>query len=134
MKRLVIATVLAAATLYTVPAQAECGGANCWIRYQEQTDPGYDRYQRNTLASVRYRGYGITLVDDYNGYYIDQNSVRTNTWRRGGKWYKNCGNDPAVPIESYCYAERPRYPQGYTPQAYDSGSGGHVWKDGETMP
>jgi hypothetical protein len=122
MKKLVLAAVSAAfvgGLTIAAPANAQyLGGAsaNDYNRYQEAADPGYDLYH----TRERYYGYNIYSNGYGYGFYFDENSVRRNTWRRGGKWYKNCGNDPAVPVEQPCYDNRVSYPVGYgpsTPQA-----------------
>ena len=114
MKKLVLAlTSVALLGGLAAAAPASAQSANYWNRVQEATDPGYDLYH------VRERYYGRTIFSNGYGYgfYFDENSVRRNTWRRGGKWYKNCGNDPAVPVEQPCYDNRVSYPVGYGPSA-----------------
>jgi hypothetical protein len=91
MKKYILAAV-SAVTLVTIAAPAHAQSANDWIRYQQATDPAYNR--------DRWWGYSgggyLPLIPYY------PNAVKQNTARRGGEWFKNCGDDPAVPIHENC--------------------------------
>lgn len=101
------------------------GNDKLW--YDHHTDPGYclSRDYAACKAAVLggyrmpYQGYGRPYASG-GGYVVVVNGVKINTWRRGGVWYKNCGNDPAVPINQPCYSNRVAYPVGHGP-SQDSG-------------
>jgi hypothetical protein len=128
MKRLFLAIAgLTGLAMMAAPAEARHWSpyepsANQVNRWSQASDPGYclsGDYEicRAVQRSGFYGMYaGLQIFSGSGGYYFyDANRVRTNTWRRGGKWYKNCGNDPAIPIDEPCYVNRPEYRQGYAP-------------------
>lgn len=124
MNKLLLAVIAAGSAFagtVALPAPAAAQSANDWIRYQERVDPGYDLYRTRSLRYGRYDIYGNTG----GWFYYDENAVRRNTWRRNGKWYKTCGNDPAVPIEQPCYVNRVAYPVGYGPSQAPAAGASH---------
>lgn len=141
MKKILLIAAMAASLAgcesgyYPVGSYGNYGGygglwgptGNATNRWSEATDPGYclSRNYAACKAAIRggyYASYaGIPIYAGGGGYYAVVNSVKVNTWRRGGRWYKNCGNDPAVPVEQPCYEHRTAYPAGYAPSQQSGG-------------
>lgn len=99
MKKLILAAV-SAVTFATIAVPAHAQSANDWNRYQQATDPAYNR---DRYGYYSYNSYPLPLIPYY------PNAVKQNTARRGGEWYKACADDPAWPINQPCnqHADNP---------------------------
>lgn len=149
MKFVLLASAFTAFAV-AAPAHAYCDSyghctgpsANHWNRWQQRTDPGYNgavyrngRYYYPYGYEYGYDGYGGFPLIACLFVRCRPNAVKDNTAKLDGRYYKNCGNDPAVPVDQGCAGTQPTYaaaggsqqvPEGAIVESYNDSNGNFV--------